>query len=165
VKLVAQGKIVAQTTTSITCASSGDWLFGVLSGSPSAFNTLTGIDPPGGNTLVAQLEPEDIPGYAQALKALDLLVISDLDTGLLSASQKEALQGWLAGGGRLLVIGGPDWRKTSAGLLDFIPLLPDGTQTLAEPASAEEYAGSITSLTDLPGDLLVAVGKLAEGRR
>jgi hypothetical protein len=163
VQLVAQGKVAAQTTASITCASSGDSLFGVLSGSPSAFNVLAELDPQVGNALVAQLEPADVPDYAHPLKALDWLVISDIDTGLLSAAQKGALQGWLAGGGRLLVTGGPDWRKTSAGLQDLLPLLPEDTQNLPAPGPGEAATASIASLADLPGELLAASGTLAEG--
>jgi hypothetical protein len=158
VRLVADGKEILRSTVSLTCLSSTDILYGILAESSSPFNVLSEIDPPNGSARVARLGVSEIPDEAQGLEALEALVISGIDTGQLSPAQREALVGWVAGGGRLIVSGGPDWRRTTAGLLDLLPLRPQGTQTLPAASSPDGSDDPIT----LPGELLAATGKLEE---
>ena len=155
----ANGSAVAQTIVHLNSIGNTDRLFGVLAGSPSVFNILAEVDPLSGTASVAQLEPGDLPDRAQAFDALDVLVISDIDTGILAPEQREALSGWVAGGGRLIVAGGPSWQKTVAGLRDLLPLLPESTRALPELTSLQTYA---TSPYDLTGGAVVATGALAQ---
>lgn len=133
-----------------------DLVFGVLAGSPSAFSVLADIDPLNGSAFVAQLEPADLPTAVKGWQALDALVVSDIDTGTLTPEQRAALAGWVAGGGRLIVAGGPAWQKTAAGLQDLIPLLPAGTQTLGGLASLGAFASAIAPV----GNAVVTLGAL-----
>jgi hypothetical protein len=147
VQLVANRQIVTQAIASINCIANNDRLFGILSASPSSFNLLADLDPPNGRSSVARLAAGDLPDRAAALQAMDYLVISDLDTGSLTVRQIEALEGWVTGGGVLIVTGGPSWQRTAAGIDQLLPFHPDRSQT-------------VSSLLDLPGETVLSAGDL-----
>src|SRR5262249_22391760 len=75
---------LATATTRLVQASANDLVYGVMAGTPSAFSVLSGVKPAGGSAFVAQLDPADLPPISVAWHALDVLVISDVDTGVLS---------------------------------------------------------------------------------
>jgi hypothetical protein len=159
INLVDGERVMASTTLRLIRAGPGDLLYGVLAGSPSAFNGLADVDPISGSAFVAHLEVGDLPPAARGWQALDVLVVSDVDTGALTPEQRAALTAWVAGGGRLIVAGGPTWQKTAAGLGDLLPLSPAGAQTLSvlEPLAA--FAAASTP----EGSAVAARGPLADG--
>ena len=148
---------LATASARVVPAGAGDLIYGVLAGSPSAFNILGGIKPVSGAAYVAQLEAADLPPVSLAWHALDVLVVSDVDTGVLSAEQRTALAQWVASGGRLIVGGGPTWQKTAAGLGALLPLAPSGTQTLPDAASLAAFAAASAPT----GPAVAAIGGLA----
>ncbi len=121
---------------------STDLLYGVLAGSGTAYNVLKDVDPLSGQSFVAELELADLPPVSMAWQSLDVLVLSDVDTGAFTPEQRASLAGWVASGGRLLVAGGPTWQKTAAGLADVLPLLPNGTVTLTDLAPLANFAAA-----------------------
>jgi len=148
---------LAAASARVVQAAAGDLIYGVLAGSPSAFNILGGIKPGSGAAYVAQLEAADLPPVGFAWNALDVLVVSDVDTGVFSPEQRTALTAWVAAGGRLIVGGGPTWQKTAAGLGALLPLAPSGTQTLADASALADFAA-----TSAPtGPAVAATGSLA----
>jgi len=138
-------------------AGPGDFIYGVLAASPSAFSSLANIDPASGSAFVAQLEIADLPPAVKGWQSLDVLVVSDVDTGTLSPEQRAALAGWVASGGRLIVAGGPAWQKTAAGLQDLLPLVPSRTQSLDDWGSIAAYSPAPSPA----GSAVVAAGTLA----
>lgn len=160
VTLIAGDEKIASAAARFDLLNQNDLLFGIMAANPSAYNLLVDLTPPAGKTVVAQLQPADLPDQAPALGALDVLVISDVDTGLLTANQRQALQGWVASGGRLLVTGGPGWNKLSAGLEDLLPVRLHETRTLPDLSALGAYAGS----QSIPaGRTVVATGELLAG--
>lgn len=150
---------LATNSARITQLSGSDLLYGVLASSPSAFNVLTRIDPINGQGRVAQLSLNDLPPASVAWRALDALIISDVDTGQLSPEQKDALSAWVSGGGRLVIAGGSNWQKVAAGLSALLPLTPTGSQSVTGlgPLAAFAY-------DDVPGRaVLVTTGELQPG--
>jgi hypothetical protein len=135
-----KNRAVASKSIRMTQITPADLLYGVLAGSSSAFNGLADLDPGNGAAFIAQLEPGDLPPAGRGWKALDVLVISDVDTGALSPEQRAALAGWVAGGGRLVVAGGPSWQKTSAGVADLLPVAPAATRTLTDLSALAAFA-------------------------
>ena len=97
-------------------------LFGVLTDNPSTYTMLNNVRPLTGATRTAQLNISDLPDRAQGWSMLDALIISNVDTGTLTAAQKQALELWLANGGKLFVTGGIQWQTTAAGLSDLLPI-------------------------------------------
>ena len=156
VELVEGRSVRASYNLRLVQAGPSDMIYGVLAGSPSAFNTLADIDPAAGSAFVAQLEAADLPPAVKSWQALDVLVVSDVDTGALSPEQRSALAGWVAGGGRLIVAGGPVWQKAAAGLQEVLPLTPSGTQSISEWGSLAAFASAFAPA----GSAVVAAGTL-----
>ena len=151
---------VATVNAHLTPLSQNDLLVGVLSGNPSDFNFLADLDPPDGNALVAQLEPADIPEKFEALNSLDMLVISNQDTGTLTPLQRKALANWVSAGGQLVVAGGPSWDKTAAGLEGLLPFSPVGTQSTQESG----WLLTTSAGDQVPvGNALITVGNTDQG--
>ena len=156
-----QGKqLIATATSPITCQGSEDRIFGVLSENPTPFFLLADIDPPNGNAIVAQLKPEDLPDKFQGWEALDVLVISGIDTGLLTQDQQNALSSWVAGGGKLIIAGGADWQKTAAGMTELLPLLPSSTTKVTSVSSLVKFANTSQPIDEPPVEVLMAAGEL-----
>ncbi|MCC7358669.1 MAG: hypothetical protein IT317_04300 [Anaerolineales bacterium] len=153
-----QNKEIATATTRLAQTNGGDLVYGLMAGAPSAYEAVLGeVDPLSGQAYVARLELEDLPPIGYAWHGLDVLVLSDVDTGALTSDQRAALAGWVSAGGRLIVAGGPTWQKTAAGLADLLPLKPSGTLTLAGAPALASFASA-----DAPqGPAIVATGALA----
>jgi hypothetical protein len=149
--------VIAEQEQPLKAIDFDDQLYGLLVDQPSAFNAVAELDPPGAQAYSAQLAARHLPDRAAALNALDTLIISNVDTGALTAAQRTALAAWVANGGHLLVGGGAGWQKTTAGLSDLLPLQPTATSTLNEALALKEFANSSID----PGDLIVATGTAA----
>lgn len=160
VQLLAGGRKVAEVSDRLTSASQADTLYGVVADNATAFNFLSRIKPSNANAFTAYLMPGDLPDHYLGLEPLDVLILSGMDTGALSSAQQEALKGWVMRGGRLLVAGGPDWRKTTAGLKELLPLVPSDESRL-ETLSA---LAALIQEEEVPeGEALAAVGELVSG--
>jgi hypothetical protein len=104
---------------------------------------------------------ENIPDQSAALEAVDTILFSDIDTGTLSSTQRQVLGNWVAAGGHLIVTGGANWQATAAGVVDLLPLTPDGSDTVANLDALAALAGTNT----LRGETIVATGALREDAR
>ncbi|CAG1012587.1 hypothetical protein ANAEL_04451 [Anaerolineales bacterium] len=153
-------KTLAKTNLNISCGDrSGDMsmLFGILADAPSNYIALNNVQPMMGDVQTVQLEIADLPDLAQGWGMLDALIISNVDTGSMTAEQKQALKLWLASGGKLFVTGGIQWQPTAAGLGDLLPLQPSSTKKVGLTALSA-YAMEPDSLTE--SETTVATGKL-----
>lgn len=161
VSILAEGQEILAAQQRVTPVNPTDRLVGVLADSPSAFNLFADIDPPNGKTIVAQLDPGALPDKSQALAAVDVLVISDIDTGEFSTEQIEALSNWVTGGGQLFVGGGPGWQKAVAGLAEMLPFEPSSTVTLSDLSALAAYAGP--EYQAISREVVVATGNALPG--
>ena len=153
------GQTVASQEAPLKALGTNDQLYGVLADQTSVFNRLMEIDPVEGAALVAPLTARHLPDRAMALEALNTLIVSNVDSGELSEAQRAAIAAWVAAGGRLLVTGGSNWQKTSAGLRDLLPLQPSGTTTLNDLSALTSFAG----VTTAPAGTLITTGALTPG--
>ncbi len=119
----------------------GDILVGVLSDSSTGFGPLRLVSLPSldGSPIVVPLDANTFPARTQALRNFDLLILDNFATATLSSAQLSTLQVWVDSGGTLLVVGGPEWRRTlgpaSGGRsralpADLLPVLINGTSRL-----------------------------------
>jgi hypothetical protein len=145
VDLMLNSQRLVGVRASLRSISDADLLYGVLSDTPAALDDLGLVAPVNGSAHVAQLEVEDLPPMAEAWRVLDVLVISDVDTGRLSAEQHQALAAWVTSGGHLIVAAGPTYQRTLGGLDDLLPIRVSGTRDL-----------SLGTLGDFTGAPLVA---------
>ena len=105
---------------------------------------------------VVTLTPDDLPERVEAWGAIDRIVWQDVDSERLSTPQRDALRGWIAGGGRLVIAGGTAGPKTLSAFPDsLLPYRPVVT-TDVPAASLSGILGQLpptaTPLPALSGD-------------
>ncbi len=110
---------------------------------------------------VVPLGIADLPTRIEAWSSLDRLVWQDVDAAALSSDQVAALRGWLALGGRLIIVGGTTGVGSLSGFPDAIlPYRPTATVDVA-PDSLQSLLGAIPkSAVDVPA----MAGELTRGR-
>lgn len=157
ISLLADGRELIKTDLKVNCLARENLLFGLITDNPSAFLPLNEIQTATGIVRVARLEIADLPDRTQGLGALDAILVSGVDTGTLTAGQRQALKLWLAEGGKLLVLGGPKWQATVSGLNELMPVNLNATRTVSGFSQLEEYVGSSAVLE---GEAVLGVGEL-----
>jgi hypothetical protein len=158
VSLRVDEREVAATNARLDSIRSTDRLYGILAGDPSAFNLLAAIEPSNRQAFVAQLRPEALPDHSAALEALDVIIVSDLDGGLIPPAAARAMRDWVSEGGHLLVSGGQNWRKTAQGLGELLPLSPNNAANIDDLEVIQDFAKARAALD---GPLFVSTGRLA----
>lgn len=161
VELVSGSRTLAEQRVPITQVGGEDSLYAVVSGEPVDLSVLERVGTPGQRARVAYIALDQLPAVGPAWDALDVLILNDTDTGVLSLEQLGALRAWLAAGGHLVVTGGPGWRKTAAGLDELLPVSISGSVS-------SRGLDALSELTGVPvgeGPFVVAQGELRSGSR
>ncbi len=151
------GGVVAQQEAGLRAIQPQDRLNVVITNSPVGAVDLTGARAGNFNGFQAALAISDLP--TQALSAVDLLLISDVDSGGLSSAQRQALEDWIAAGGHLIVTGGQNWQATAAGVAALLPLTPDGSR---EIDGLQPLAHWLRDASPLDDATIIATGTLRE---
>ncbi|TAK24106.1 MAG: hypothetical protein EPO26_06750 [Chloroflexota bacterium] len=162
-QLIADGAVLAAAETPFERVGQNETMCGVLSANRSALDFLPAVELPGRakHIRVAHLDAADLPPTPQLLASLDCLVLSNASLASIGDQQREALRGWTAAGGLLVVAGGPGWQKTLAGLpKDLLPVEVKGTIPLRSAKSLEKFGGA--PIED-PGPWLIADARLTDG--
>ena len=109
VELVSGGKAAASLETRVNLVGETDVFVGVVGQRTGAWNLLTTLDLPGNSrrVVVAPILPDSFPQRTEGLEAFDVIVLGDSDVQGLSAPMLDTLEGWVAGGGTLVLPGGP----------------------------------------------------------
>lgn len=96
------------------------------------------------NVLVQNLMPKDLPDHWFGYSSVDILVWRRPDPSGLSAEQQEALRGWLAAGGTVVIsLGDNHANWTASPLADLMPLEAHGLASSRSALNAIwEIAGS-----------------------
>jgi hypothetical protein len=163
VQLVAGEDVLSSWIGGVRWLDEGDWLHGVVGGSPSSINLLGDVAPAGGNAAVAHLSLETLPLNPLGWEGLDMLVLNDVDTTALTRDQRQALETWVIHGGHLIVGGGAGAARTVAGVTDLLPVTVGGVRSVDElhalserlrvPAVAGPYA--VAEATLRTGEVLI----------
>jgi hypothetical protein len=124
VQLLAGDEVLSSEQVAAAWLGEGDWLYGVVSSSPSALNFLSSVAPASGRAEVAHLSLEALPPDPLGWEGLDVLILNDVDTTALSGEQRQALETWVAHGGHLIVGGGAGTARTVVGLVGPSIALP-----------------------------------------
>jgi len=163
VVLASGGQILLRQKVVVTIHDPGQLIVGVVAdAAPKVVGSLSlpavqNQQP----AVVVPLAVADLPTRIEAWSALDRLVWQDVDASTLSKEQLTALRGWLALGGRLVIVGGTAGIGSLGGFPDdLLPYRPSATIDVA-PAS-------LTSLLGTPpagaGDVPAMAGELTHGR-
>lgn len=96
---------------------------------PPARQPMSDLEPGATRTVwTGQIPVPTMPDRVQGYDVFNWLVWVDADPSALSAEQAEALKGWVAGGGHLLLTVTEKWRQTGQGpLSDLLPVELSGT--------------------------------------
>jgi hypothetical protein len=111
--------------------------------------------------LTIALDPADLPERVEAWGTLDRLIWQDTDSSRLTPLQLDALRGWVAGGGRLVIVGGTSGPSSLGSFPDaLLPYRPT-TTTDVTAATLGGLLGEVPSnATDVPA----LSGSLSGGR-
>jgi hypothetical protein len=111
VEAVVEVRVLEQSSNQFAIIGDGD---GTLRPQLSAADEL-GLPAP------LALTAADIPERSEPIDGLSAIVWAD-DSAALTEGQRRAMERWVATGGQLLVVGGPDWQSRTAGFTDLLPL-------------------------------------------
>lgn len=165
IALVSGEAVVSRRTVAFALHDPGQLVVGVVAERPGPLVAALGRlrDPVGPQPAVVQLAVSDLPERPEAWSALDRLVWQDVDAGQLTTEQTAALRTWLAGGGRLTIVGG----SAGLGLLGAFPdeLLPF-RPTVTVDVDAEAISSLIGGVVPRGAEPLPAMmGAPADGAR
>ena len=159
---IAQSRI-----TDLSQVAPDAMLYGILSDEPGELEFLERVTGDRQSAQVAFLELADLPDSASGWRALDVLVLNDVDTGRMSDVQKTALEAWVNGGGQLVVTGGASWQQNSVGVQGLLPVRLTGSESFADLPGLSSDFGEVyrddgpyvvTTSTLQDGQILYAEG-------
>ena len=163
VLLVSGDQTVARKKVAFTVHDATQLIVGVVAARPQGLVSQLQL-PANQNGLApvtVPLTPADLPDRIEAWSALDRLVWQDVDTNTLSSDQLGALRGWLALGGRLIIVGGTAGPSVLSGFPDAIlPYRPSSTEDVAAASLTSLVGGAPAAATDVPA----LAGSLDHGR-
>ncbi|MFL5680366.1 MAG: hypothetical protein ACJ77B_07180, partial [Chloroflexota bacterium] len=158
VQLISGDAKIASRKVAFTAQDATQLVVGVIAEAPQRIipqiNLLPGST--GAPAAIVPLSVADLPDRVEAWSAIDRIVWQDTDTQL-SKEQLSALRGWLAGGGRLVIVGGTSGPSMLSGFPDdILPYRPSATIDVA-PQSLTALLGQLPrGAADIPalgGDL------------
>jgi hypothetical protein len=163
VVLVSGGQTVLRQKVAVTIHDPGQLIVGVVA--ENAQKIVGGLSLPGFQgqqpAVVVPLTVADLPTRIEAWSALDRLVWQDVDAATLSSEQLTAMRGWLALGGRLVIVGGTAGIGSLGGFPDdILPYRPTSTVDV----SATSLASLVGSAPEGAGDIPAMAGDLIRGR-
>lgn len=158
----ADGTVVSAQNAALRAIQPQDQLYAVFSSAAGGTVDLTGVHSGIYGAFQANWRIDNLPDRAVALNAVDMMLFTDVDTGSLSTTQKQALADWVAQGGHLVVTGGPNWQATAAGLADLLPLTPANSATLD---GLDALAAWLRVSNRLTGQTVISTGTLRPDAR
>jgi hypothetical protein len=106
------------------------------------------------------LAPADLPERPEPLRGIETIIWA-ADSSSVTEAQQRSLERWVAAGGQLVVLGGPDWQARTAAFDALLPVEQLASRDGSSAAALAAWAGA-----DQPsgGDpLTAAVGDLRAG--
>jgi hypothetical protein len=113
------------------------------------------------SAVTLAIAPADLPSRVEAWGSIDRLIWQDVDSNQLEPEQIEALRGWLAGGGRLIIAGGTAGPATLSAFPDVVlPFRP----VVTTDAAPDSLTGLVGELPETATDIPAWSGELSGGR-
>ncbi|MGZ8562647.1 MAG: hypothetical protein ACXWWU_03410 [Candidatus Limnocylindria bacterium] len=106
------------------------------------------------------LSPTDLPERPEPLRGIETIIWAD-DSSHLTEQQRRSLERWVAAGGQLVVLGGPDWQARTAAFDALLPVEQLASQDGGNAAALATWAGADSPQGSDP--LTTAVGDLRAG--
>lgn len=156
-----EGRVLSQQNFRLQLVPPNDHLYMVISdtSSPAPLD-LSAVRNGDARVRQGAWSVEHLPERHGALDGIDLMLISNADTGRMNTRQREVLAGWLAAGGHLIVTGGSTTARTTrtaSGLAHLLPLQPI---SIRDATDLSALANLIGDETNLRADTSFAIGDL-----
>jgi hypothetical protein len=106
------------------------------------------------------LDPVDLPNRPEPLEGIEAIVWA-ADSTALSETRRRAVERWVAQGGELVVVGGPDWQARTEAFSQLLPVEQLAARDAVDASALGRWVGS-----DPPADsrqLTAALGTLRDG--
>ena len=163
ISLVDGATVIATTKAAFSVHEASQLVVGVVAEQPGDIVDDLDLLPNQNSVapLTIALNVEDLPARVEAWGVLDRVVWQDTDSASLTTEQIAALRGWVAGGGRLVIVGGTSGPASLSAFPDILlPFRPTAT-TDVEPEALGALLGEIpATATVLPA----LTGQLSGGR-
>ena len=160
VELIDDGGVVqASREANLINLSTQDQLYAVVTGPNTAAPGLSGVHIGGFEAEQAIWQAHDIPENGLSLESLDMMMLINIDSESLSGGQRRAIRDWVEAGGHLIVSGGPSALSTAEALLDLLPFIPEGSQSIDGLGALARYTDDTASLAERT---IIAVGTVHE---
>jgi hypothetical protein len=163
ISLVDGDTIIASTKAAFNLHDGSQMVVGIVAERPGDIIADLDLLPNLNNVkpLTLGLSVTDLPDRVEAWGALDRLIWQDADSAALDVHQADALRGWVAGGGRLVIVGGTSGPSSLSAFPDtLLPYRPTTTVDVA-PASLVSLLGATPRAT---ADVPALAGTLVGGR-
>ncbi len=120
--LVGNDELLSQNVR-IEPIGSEQLLVGVIGSDATLLNSLAGFELPNVDMSieVVHLDATTLPEDAMLIEGLNVIVLYDVATADLTEGQRDALELWVRLGGELIVSGGVNADRTTAGIADLLP--------------------------------------------
>ncbi|HZM73747.1 MAG TPA: hypothetical protein VFC71_10290 [Candidatus Polarisedimenticolia bacterium] len=161
--VASDGTKVAAADVAFLAHDPSQLVVGVIAERPQGIVAEINLPPNQNNTqpAIITLSPADLPDRIEGWATLDRLIWQDVDSNLLSNGQIQAMRGWLAGGGQLIIAGGSAGIGTlSAFPDDLLPYRPTSTVDVPAAALNTLLGGAPAAAPDVPA----LAGELDHGR-
>jgi len=164
VRAVVQGRDLAREEIPLSLRTVVDGVVLVLTREPAGLERL--VDLPR-KLRPAYITEADLPVRWHGYAGVALLVVHDLDPGTVTPEQREALEQWVAQGGRLVVSGGESlMRLRDSWLGQMLPAEPVGLSRVDPSRELPGVRGPILATTLSPRSGATMRGRLrAQGQR
>lgn len=106
------------------------------------------------------LDPADLPNRPEPLDGIEAIVWA-ADSTKLSETQRRAVERWVAQGGELIVVGGPDWQARTEAFGQLLPVEQLAARDGVDASVLGRWVGSEPPVDS--GRLTAALGTLREG--
>ncbi len=153
-----EGAVLASSSAPLQRIQQPDHLAVVITDATAGAVDLSGVRSGSFLGVQAFMRIEDLPDQSGLFDAVDMLVVSDTDTGGVSDAQRDVLRQWVMNGGHLIVTGGAEWQATVAGLADLLPLRATAVQDVEGLRAFSRWLGGDSALADRT---LIAMGELS----
>ena len=160
VELIDDGGVVqASREANLIDLSAQDQLYAVVTGPNTAPPGLSGVHIGGFEAEQAIWQAHDIPENGLSLESLDMMMLINIDSESLAGGQRRAIRDWVEAGGHLIISGGPSALSTAEALVDLLPYIPDGSQSIDGLGALARYTDDAASLAQRT---IIAVGTVHE---
>jgi hypothetical protein len=166
IELASGDQMLASQRVDVHPNPNVNYLVGLAAPERGALAQIASIKPAGleRTKVLVDFDIAELPDQSEGLRSFDLLVINNLDTSKLTPEQAQALESWVAQGGRLLVGGGAGAQITTAGLsTGLFPAEIQATTEIEAVPGLVDYVGDDKPVR-VPGPFLAAQIQSKTGR-